>query len=218
MAANGGRACRDPAVENQHPLRCRRRGSDGDMVAAGYSLAPVARCPARRLVPRAAKPPHVGPDGGWFCGWDCDVFWRAFACVRFDRVLSTLFLSLYHRWQIRSLRAKLLVPIAGLMVISLLASTMVFLVSTTFTRNWLLDRQTKRDARRVSEVMTARAEKVPVAARLLAGDPNIYGVVHLNTEEALSTLNARAVMIRNRFSLALSGSNAGGARGRARRH
>jgi len=111
--------------------------------------------------------------------------------------------SLYHRWRTRSLRAKLLVPIVGLMLISLLGSALAFAAGTALTQDRLLEKQTSDDAQIVADALALRLEDVSTAATLLAGDPNVVTAAQSDTEEALAILNERAVRIRNRFNLDL---------------
>lgn len=118
-------------------------------------------------------------------------------------VLHNLLTSLYQRWGIRSLRAKLLFPIAGLMMMSLLGGTLTFVGGTEFTRNRLMEHQLSRDADRVSDALTRRSGDVATAATLLADDPQVIPAVQDDSEEALGTLNSRAVVIRDRMTLDL---------------
>ncbi|MBN1136724.1 MAG: HAMP domain-containing protein [Anaerolineae bacterium] len=111
--------------------------------------------------------------------------------------------SLFERWRPRSLGGKLLLPITSLMLVSLLVTTMAFVVGTAFTRNQLLAQQIAADSTRVAEAMTARAETLSTAATLLAQDPQVIEAVQQESEEALSTLNSRAVIVRDRFELDL---------------
>jgi signal transduction histidine kinase len=118
-------------------------------------------------------------------------------------MMRKFFTSLHRRWQLRSLSAKLLLPIGGLMLISLLGSTLAFLGGTALTQNRLLGQQIAADAQRVSEALAVRADTVTTAATLLANDPHVVEAVELDTEEGLRTLNNRAVVVRDRFGLDL---------------
>jgi len=110
---------------------------------------------------------------------------------------------LIHRWRPRSLNAKLLLPIVGLMLISLLGSTLVFVAGTALTRNQLLEQQIAADAERVAEAMKARVETVTSAATMLASDPRVFVAAQEDGEEPLSVLNSRAVVVRDRLGLDL---------------
>ncbi len=115
-------------------------------------------------------------------------------------MFHSLFRSLYQRWQIHSLSKKLLVPSVGLMLLALLGSSLAFVEGTALTRNRLLEQQTATEAERVIKILTRRVDDVANAASLLANDPAVVDAVR---EESLSTLNSRAVVVRDRFGLAL---------------
>jgi len=115
-----------------------------------------------------------------------------------------LFLKrLYRRWKIHSLSAKLLAPSIGLMLLSLLGSTLAFVGGTALTRNRLLNQQGAADVERVIEMLDQRVENVTTAASLLANDPELLEAIQEESEIALSRLNNRAVVVRDRFGLAL---------------
>jgi len=102
-----------------------------------------------------------------------------------------------------SLKPKLLIPIVGLMLLSLMGSTLAFLGGTAFTRNQLLRREIGADARRVTDALAERMEDAETASELLAADPVLSAALEGNTDSALSTLNSRAVVVRDRFGLDL---------------
>ena len=58
------------------------------------------------------------------------------------------------RW--RSLGAKLIVPLAGLMIASLLLSTFAFMIGTNRTQDQLLQQQVSADLERVRQALEAR--------------------------------------------------------------
>jgi signal transduction histidine kinase len=102
-----------------------------------------------------------------------------------------------------SLRNKLLIPIAGLMLLSLLGSTLAFVGGTALTQEQLVQQQITADAERVTASLAARVETATTAANLLANDPEVLRTVDADSAEALSTLNSRAVLVRNRFDVDL---------------
>lgn len=106
-------------------------------------------------------------------------------------------------WRLRSLRGKLLIPIAGLMLLSLLGSTLAFAGSTALTQRQLLEQQTADEAERVVAALSARVESAMTAAGLLANAPEVLRTVDLDSAEALGTLNSRAVLVRGRFDVDL---------------
>jgi signal transduction histidine kinase/HAMP domain-containing protein len=114
-----------------------------------------------------------------------------------------LLTPLHQRWQSLSLGYKLLLPIIALMLISLLVSTLTFVVGTERTRDQLLAQQVADDSERASGALASRAETVAVAARLLAHDPNIVEALQAPSDSSLMTLNSRALVMRERFGLSL---------------
>lgn len=115
----------------------------------------------------------------------------------------TFLKSLSPMARLHSFRAKLLVSITALMVISLLGSVLAFVISTAITRDQLLRQKIAADAERVTQATTARVANVATAADLLANDPQVLAAVFMHDEAALGTLNARAVVVRDRFELDL---------------
>jgi signal transduction histidine kinase/HAMP domain-containing protein len=119
-----------------------------------------------------------------------------------------MLIPLFERWKLqrnsfRSLRAKLLVPLVGLMVISLLGSTLAFVGGTASTQNQLLKQQLAADAECVVATMTTRVKTAQDAAIMLASASDIADAVREDTETALSILNSKAVLVRDRFELDL---------------
>ncbi len=106
-------------------------------------------------------------------------------------------------WNLRSLRAKLLWPIAGLMLISLLGGAIAFVVGNTWTRNQLIHQQTSMEAQRVTEALDARVSNLVAAAELLAADPRVIAHIAVEGKDALDILNSRAVVVRDRFGVDL---------------
>ncbi len=89
------------------------------------------------------------------------------------------------------------------MLASLLVTTLVFVAGTALTRDQLLAQQVAADAERVAEAMSARVEALSTAAQLLGNDPSVVEAIQENSEAALLTLNARALVVRDRFGLDL---------------
>ena len=114
--------------------------------------------------------------------------------------LARRFLS---RQRALSLKPKLLFPIVGLMLLSLMGSTLAFLGGTAFTRNQLLRREIGADARHVTDALAERVQDTETSSQLLAADPVLSGALNEDTDVALSTLNSRAVVVRDRFGLDL---------------
>jgi signal transduction histidine kinase len=89
------------------------------------------------------------------------------------------------------------------MIISLLGSTLVFVAGIIFIRNQVLRYEVADDAERVVEAIDERVTAVTTAATLLADDPEILAAISTDGEEALRSLNGRAVVVRDRFGLDL---------------
>jgi signal transduction histidine kinase/HAMP domain-containing protein len=104
-------------------------------------------------------------------------------------------------WRPSSLNAKILVSIVGLMLVSLLVSTLTFVMGTARTRRQLLKRQIADDTERVRETMGQRAAIVANAAAMLANDPAVFTAARQDAEASLDVLNSRAVVLRDRFDL-----------------
>jgi signal transduction histidine kinase len=111
--------------------------------------------------------------------------------------------AFYRHWQLRSLNAKLLLPMVGLMVVSLICSTLAFVGGTALTQDQILRQQIATETRRVTEALNERADTVATAANLLANDPAVVSAIPVDDDDALSTLNGRAVVVRDRFHLDL---------------
>ena len=104
---------------------------------------------------------------------------------------------------VSSLRAKLLGPLVGLMLLSLLGSTLAFMIGTRLTQNRLLAQQTAVEAAHVAEALAAREQTLLTAAALLARDPNIHAALAAADADGLTVLHHRGVTVRDRFNLDL---------------
>jgi signal transduction histidine kinase len=111
--------------------------------------------------------------------------------------------SRLHHIRLQSLTAKLLLPIVGLMLASLLASTVAFGLGTLYTRNRLITQQLQQDQNRVIRVLNARSELVSSAAAILAANPDVLSALSTKNEANLGAIDSRAVLVRNRFGLDL---------------
>ncbi len=110
--------------------------------------------------------------------------------------------ALHHR-KFNSLSTKLLTPIVGLMLASLLISGVAFLIDTTRTQDQLLQQQSSADLNRVQQALLARSELVRTTANLLANDPVINDALKSPGGAGLAALSDRAVVARDRFGLDL---------------
>jgi len=113
---------------------------------------------------------------------------------------------IFQQLQPHSLSARLLIPSIGLVVAALLGSTLFFIYGTRQTQKGILDKEIAAEAQRAQNVLAQRANDVATTARILANDPDIITVINspvLTTDTVLSTLNGRAVVVRQRFELDL---------------
>ncbi len=105
--------------------------------------------------------------------------------------------------QPRTVQAKLHLAITGLMIISLLGSTLAFVIGTALTQNQLLRQQAQQDSNRITQALSARVRNLESATQLLANDPSVERAVQQTSESALDALNSRAVVLRERFKVGL---------------
>jgi len=107
-------------------------------------------------------------------------------------------------WKLRSLNAKLLLPIAGLMLTSLLFSTLIFIFATNQSRDQILKQQIDADLTQARTDLSARAAVVPAAAKTLASNPDlITSLAASKSEASLQLVDSRAVLVRERFDIDL---------------
>lgn len=108
------------------------------------------------------------------------------------------------RWASVGIQAKIVVPLVCLMILSLVGSTIGFLISTTTTRNRLLDSQLTTDARRLTDSLARSEQELTESAMLLSRDPEIVQTLHSGVSSGSSTilkLDQRALNIRYRYGL-----------------
>ena len=110
---------------------------------------------------------------------------------------------LYSHLGISSLSAKLLIPVAVLMVITLIISIVAFNYNTRRTQDQLLGQQLDADSSRLQQGFQQRLEALSAAAAVLANDPITIQNTPLDTDDALEQLISRSVIVRDRFELDL---------------
>ena len=118
-------------------------------------------------------------------------------------MFSRLLAIIYKRFQIHSLRGKLLLPVVGLMLISLLGGTLAFVVGTALTQNQLLEQQSASESQHIAEALRTRLSSMGTAATMLASDPQVLTALEHVGAEDLPVLNSRTVVVRDRFKLDL---------------
>lgn len=103
------------------------------------------------------------------------------------------------------IRTKILVPLVLLMLLSLLGSTVGFIISTHTTRNSILDRQMAEDARRVYAAVQQHTQAAVESGRLLARDTIVVQALmieRLRTDRNTTReMVERAVTVRNRLGV-----------------
>ncbi len=107
----------------------------------------------------------------------------------------------------RSLNIKLLLPFAGLMLLMLLVSGIVFEYGTKKTSDDLLAAEVSLDLDRIVSNLSARKFSVSSSADVLSQNPDIITALASASEEeiadVLEEINGRAIVVRDRFSLDL---------------
>src|SRR5262245_4442788 len=97
-------------------------------------------------------------------------------------------------WRLRSLSSKLLLPIAGLMLVSLFVSVVAFVIGIARTEEQLLNQQTSADMDSIENALNARIQIITTATQMLDFD---HAVAEAPQTDNLSLLNSRAVVVRD---------------------
>lgn len=111
------------------------------------------------------------------------------------------YLRLLEPLRTSSLRVKLLVPVSVFLVLSALVTLLVYEVGTRQTANQLLRQEVGTELNQLTEALALRAEAVEQAAGLLAADPALVEAIRIDDDETIFTVDSRAVVVRDRFSL-----------------
>ncbi len=106
-------------------------------------------------------------------------------------------------WRAKSIRTKILVPLITLTVLLLLGSHLSFVATTNTTRNRILDEQMQESAERLRASLSQYERDVANGAKGLAQDPQLVAAMRDESsgQEALLQMDARAVVVRDRFRL-----------------
>jgi PAS domain S-box-containing protein len=111
--------------------------------------------------------------------------------------------ALLLRWSSAGIRTKIIAPLVILMVLSLLGSTVGFIISTNTTRNRVLDGQLAEESQRVLGALQQQEQDAYNAAQVLAQDPELIEALHEDCtnggEDAVMDMDSRAVIVRDRF-------------------
>lgn len=107
-------------------------------------------------------------------------------------------------WSNAGIRTKILAPLIILMTLSLVGSTVGFIISTNATRNRILDGQLQEEAQRVETAIKQSEDNVRVSASGLSDFPNFVELLdrmRTDRDGVLLEMNERAVTVRDRYRL-----------------
>lgn len=112
---------------------------------------------------------------------------------------------IFFKWRTASIRTKILVPLTLLMLLSVLGTTIGFIISTNTTRNSILDGQIAGDGSRLIDMLARREEELSESASILAKDSVLIGALERDQvgrdgSEVL-VIDGRALQVRTRFRL-----------------
>jgi putative nucleotidyltransferase with HDIG domain len=112
--------------------------------------------------------------------------------------------SLQHpfRWY-NTLFGKLLIPVIGIMLLSMLVTGLVFDYGINSTSRKILEGEIQADSQNVISSLQGRLDTVNSAATVLANNNDIKSVLADDNAGSLSIINSRALVVRDRFELDL---------------
>jgi putative nucleotidyltransferase with HDIG domain len=102
-----------------------------------------------------------------------------------------------------SLFGKLLLPVIGFMLLSMIVTELVFNFGMRATSLRILEQEVQSDNQQVIQSLGGRVQTVLAAAGILANNNDIKRALEESTTDSLSTLNSRALILRERFELDL---------------
>ena len=102
-----------------------------------------------------------------------------------------------------TLFGKVLVPVIGFMVLSMLVTGLVFNYGINATSQNILGDEVRSDNRKVISSLQGRLETGNAAAAVLANNEDIRNALTAGTTDSLATINSRALVVRDRFELDL---------------
>lgn len=107
------------------------------------------------------------------------------------------------RWAAAGIRTKILAPLIILMLLSLLGSTVGFIVSTNTTRNRILDGQIEQEGQRMVVALKQSEDDITEGARILSQDPQIVEALQKDKpgSDVVMSMDSRAVTVQTRFHL-----------------
>ncbi|NJN66527.1 MAG: cell wall metabolism sensor histidine kinase WalK [Chloroflexaceae bacterium] len=107
-------------------------------------------------------------------------------------------------WSNAGIRTKILAPLIILMTLSLLGSTVGFIISTNTTRNRILDGQLQEEAQRMDTAIKQSEENVKVSASTLPGFAPFVALLQeipTDRENAVPEMGKHALTVRDRYRL-----------------
>jgi HD-GYP domain-containing protein (c-di-GMP phosphodiesterase class II) len=102
-----------------------------------------------------------------------------------------------------TLYGKILVPIIGFMVFSMIITSIVFNMGIQKSTLGILDGQLRSENQKIITNLSGRLDTVDAAATMLAGNSEIIQAINSENEDALTILNSKALTVQNRFDLDL---------------
>ena len=102
-----------------------------------------------------------------------------------------------------SLFGKILLPVIGFMLVSLVVTGLVFNNGIKATARQILEQEVQADNQKVIQSLGGRVQTVLAASGILANDAVVKQVVGESTTDSLSMLNSRALVVSERFELDL---------------
>ena len=104
---------------------------------------------------------------------------------------------------LRTLFGKLLLPIIGFMILSLILTSIVFNLGIRQTTLNILEGQLRSDNQKITTNLNGRLDTVDAAAAMLASNEEIRSSIDSSENNALTLLNSKALTVQNRFDLDL---------------
>ena len=102
-----------------------------------------------------------------------------------------------------TLYGKILVPIIGFMVFSMIITSIVFNMGIQKSTLGILDGQLRSENQKIITNLSGRLDTVDAAATMLAGNSEIIQAINSENADALTILNSKALTVQNRFDLDL---------------
>ena len=100
-----------------------------------------------------------------------------------------------------SLLGKILLPVIGFMLVSMLVTGIVFNSGIRATSRRILEQEVQSDNQKVIQSLSGRTQTVLAASGILANDAALKQALAQSTADSLSVLNSRALVVSERFEL-----------------